>query len=85
MGLSFINCLKIKQVINLLPKTYHLQKTVINSKFIIYIITTLLIWLQRYYIEVFFPKSFSSNKINLSAKVVYLTYFCIDNPAVSFL
>jgi hypothetical protein len=44
MGLSFINCLKIKQVINLLPKTYHLQKTVINSKFIIYIITTLLIW-----------------------------------------
>ena len=30
-----------KQVINLLTKTYHLQKTVINSKFIIYIITTL--------------------------------------------
>lgn len=58
MGLSFINCLKIKQVINLLPKTYHLQKTVINSKFIIYIITTLLIWLQRYYIEVFFSKIF---------------------------
>ena len=45
---SGLNCLKIKQVINLLPKTYHLQKTVINSKFIIYIITTLLIWLQRY-------------------------------------
>ncbi len=58
MGLSFINCLKIKQVINLLPKTYHLQKTVINSKFIIYIITTLLICLQRYYIEIFFPNRF---------------------------
>ena len=38
---------KQKQVINLLPKTYHLQKTVINSKFIIYIITTLVIRLQR--------------------------------------
>ncbi len=31
----------IKQVVSLLPKPYHLQKTVINSKFIIYIITTL--------------------------------------------
>ena len=31
-----------KQVVGLLPRTYHLQKTVINSKFIIYIITTLL-------------------------------------------
>lgn len=57
MGLSFINCLKIKQVINLLPKTYHLQKTVINSKFIIYIITTLLIWCKDTTLK-FFPKIF---------------------------
>ncbi len=38
---SYKKSYKIKQVVRLLTKTYHLQKTVINSKFIIYIITTL--------------------------------------------
>ena len=57
-------------MVSLLTRTCHLQKTVINSKFIIYIITTL----SSYYIEIA-----SVCNVSLLTNCRVQHFFCKDN------